>query len=751
MAKKEVKENSGMETILNKLLDDTEKRFGKGAIMNLEEGIKGIEFISSGSIALDVALGGGYPKGRMVEVYGGESSGKCLTKDNYILTAKEGYLTVDEIFNKNGLPSYNVVKEVETSYPLVNERGEEENTTHFTFNGKRKILKVVTDSGFVHKITHNHPLRVIDKNGIVIWKKGLQLKEGDFLVGTNCSFFGSNSVSFDEAYALGLLVADGSMQENRMGVTNDDPDIINFIEKSLPAVLGCGYKKYTNGKGGNSIDFHFNSKEKVADFYKRTGLFAEKSKNKILPPYIRSFNKESMSAFVCGYLDSEGYYSKSSMEVSSASWDLIYQIKLIISQFGMTCSLRKKIVNNYPENDYWVINLSGNDYRRFIREVGLIYSISQKQKNKMIDVSKTSSNAKYNVPNINNLIISYYNSAMSRSANIASQLSDLTVKSIDCSYEKLKYFLDVEGGDRHIKEYLGTLLDKTFDKVVSVEEIPSEPTFDFAMEETHTFIANGCINHNTTLAIHAMVEAQKQGGLVGLVDSEHAFDIFYAKNLGLDTSKNKFQFSQPSSGEEGLEIVDAMVKSGIFAMVVVDSVAALTPKAEIEGEMGEAKMGLHARLMSQALRKLAGSINKTHTVVVFINQTRDKIGVLWGNPTTTTGGNALKFYASQRIETSKSGQTKDGEEIVANGCRCKVIKNKVAPPFRVAKFDIIFGKGIDKNQEIIDIAVEMGIIKKSGSWFSYGDTKLGQGIDSVKTIMEDNPELFEEIYKKIKI
>lgn len=253
----------------------------------------------------------------------------------------------------------------------------------------------------------------------------------------------------------------------------------------------------------------------------------------------------------------------------------------------------------------------------------------------------------------------------------------------------------------------------------------------------------------TTLAIHAMVEAQKQGGLVGFCDAEHSFDLFYAKNLGLDTSKNKFQFSQPSSGEEGLEIVDAMVKSGIFAMVVVDSVAALTPKAEIEGEMGESKMGLHARLMSQALRKLAGSINKTHTVVVFINQTRDKIGVLWGNPTTTTGGNALKFYASQRIETSRSGQTKDGEDIVANGCRCKVIKNKVAPPFRVAKFDIVFGKGIDKNQEIIDLAVEMEIIRKAGSWYSYGDVKLGQGAESVKSILRDNPELYEELEEKI--
>lgn len=256
----------------------------------------------------------------------------------------------------------------------------------------------------------------------------------------------------------------------------------------------------------------------------------------------------------------------------------------------------------------------------------------------------------------------------------------------------------------------------------------------------------------TTLTIHAMVESQKQGGLVGFVDAEHAFDLFYAKNLGLETSKKKFQLSQPSCGEEALEIVDSMVKTGIFSMVVVDSVAALTPRAEIEGEMGEAKMGLHARLMSQALRKLTSSINKTNTVVIFINQTRDKIGVMWGNPTTTTGGNALKFYASQRVETSRSGQTKDKEDTVtANGCKCKVIKNKVAPPFRTALFSIEFGKGIDKLGEIIDLAVEYDIIQKKGAgWMSYEETKLGQGVDAVKATLNDNPDLLDIITERVK-
>lgn len=255
----------------------------------------------------------------------------------------------------------------------------------------------------------------------------------------------------------------------------------------------------------------------------------------------------------------------------------------------------------------------------------------------------------------------------------------------------------------------------------------------------------------TSLTIHAMVEEQKNGGTVGFIDAEHAFDLDYAKNLGLNIGKRRFQISQPSCGEEALEICEAMIKTGVFGLIVVDSVAALTPRAEIDGEMGEAKMGLHARLMSQAMRKMTHSISKTKTTVIFINQTRDAIGVLYGDPTRTTGGNALKFYASQRIQTSKSGQTKEGDEVLANGCKCKVVKNKVAPPFKTALFNIEFGKGIDKLKEILDLACEFEIVSKKGAgWYAYGEVKLGQGENKVKDLLNDNPELLEEITEKVK-
>jgi recombination protein RecA len=252
----------------------------------------------------------------------------------------------------------------------------------------------------------------------------------------------------------------------------------------------------------------------------------------------------------------------------------------------------------------------------------------------------------------------------------------------------------------------------------------------------------------TTLAIHAIAETQKKGGIAAIIDAEHAFDRFYAEKLGVDVEN--LLISQPDNGEQALEIADQLIRSSAIDIVVIDSVAALTPKAEIEGDMGDSKMGLQARLMSQALRKLTGTINKTNTCCIFINQLRDKIGVMFGNPETTTGGNALKFYASVRLDIRKIGQIKDGEEVIGNQTRVKVVKNKVAPPFRKAEFDIMFGEGISKNGEIIDLGVEFGIVKKSGSWFSYNDSKLGQGRDAAKICMRDNPELAAEIEAKIK-
>jgi len=252
----------------------------------------------------------------------------------------------------------------------------------------------------------------------------------------------------------------------------------------------------------------------------------------------------------------------------------------------------------------------------------------------------------------------------------------------------------------------------------------------------------------TTLAIHAIAEAQKAGGIAAFIDAEHAFDSSYAKKLGVDV--DNLLVSQPDNGEQALEITENLIRSGAIDIIVIDSVAALTPKSEIEGEMGDSKMGLQARLMSQALRKLTGTISKTNCCCIFINQLREKIGVMFGNPETTTGGNALKFYASVRLDIRKVSQIKDAENVIGNRVKVKVVKNKVAPPFRMAEFDLMYGEGFSKMGEIVDLGVNFNIIKKSGSWFSYGETKLGQGRDGVKQLLTDNPELAEELEIKIR-
>jgi recombination protein RecA len=252
----------------------------------------------------------------------------------------------------------------------------------------------------------------------------------------------------------------------------------------------------------------------------------------------------------------------------------------------------------------------------------------------------------------------------------------------------------------------------------------------------------------TTLTLHAIAECQKRGGIAAFIDAEHAFDRFYAEKLNVNT--DELIISQPDNGEQALEIADNLVRSGAIDILIIDSVAALTPKAEIEGEMGDARVGLQARLMSQALRKLTGTISKTNCTVIFINQLREKIGVMFGNPETTTGGNALKFYSSVRLDIRRSTQIKDGDQVTGNRTKVKVVKNKVAPPFRTAEFDIMYGQGVSKAGEIIDLGVDYNILSKSGSWFSYGDTRLGQGRDTVKQLFLDNPELAEEVEMKIK-
>ena len=299
-------------------------------------------------------------------------------------------------------------------------------------------------------------------------------------------------------------------------------------------------------------------------------------------------------------------------------------------------------------------------------------------------------------------------------------------------------------------EYLRQLseLPYTYEEVVAIEDGGLQPTFDVVLPRTHSFVANGMLSHNTTVALHAVANAQRAGGIAAFIDAEHALDPDYAKKLGCDT--DALLVSQPDTGEQALEIADMLIRSGAIDVVVIDSVAALVPKAELEGEMGDSHVGLQARLMSQALRKITGALSQTKTTAIFINQLREKVGVMFGSPDTTSGGKALKFYASVRLDVRRIETLKDGTDAVGNRTRVKVVKNKMSPPFKVAEFDILYGFGISREGSLIDLGVEQGIVRKSGAWYTYEGDQLGQGKENARNFLRDNADLANEIEKRIK-
>jgi len=329
---------------------------------------------------------------------------------------------------------------------------------------------------------------------------------------------------------------------------------------------------------------------------------------------------------------------------------------------------------------------------------------------------------------------------------------------LDCSRQRLRRIVDwatareasLSATSRSILTYLRELVDArhTYEKVVSVVDAGEQPTFDVVLPRTHSFIANGVLSHNTTVALHAIAEAQKLGGIAAFIDAEHALDPVYARALGVDV--DELLVSQPDTGEQALEITDMLIRSGAIDIIVIDSVAALTPRAEIEGEMGDSHMGLQARLMSQALRKLAGNLNRSRTCAVFINQLREKIGISYGNPEVTPGGRALKFYSSIRLEVRRIESLKDGTDFVGNRVRIKVVKSKVSPPFQQCEVDIVFGEGISKEGSLLDVGVDQNIIRKAGAWYTYEGEQLGQGRENARAFLKEHDDTAREIEKRVK-
>jgi recombination protein RecA len=741
-------------------LAQIERQFGRGAVMRLGDDTRtAIEVIPTGAISLDVALGiGGFPRGRIVEVYGPESSGKCLTADTYVWSDR-GLETIAEVFARTGMKASctsRVTNIRDLGIRLLNEQNSLECVAALTHNNRKPVIKLQLRSGRTIKMTHNHPLRVMSERGVVVWRRADHISVGDTVISAlygAVEASGGDGISEDEAVFLGYLVAEGTLtSRNAVHFTNWNPEVSGEYTDLVKGLFGVTVKNY------HDKEFHVHNSAFRALLASKYGLDHVKAAGKTVPACIRTAGHKAQRAFLSALFEGDGWIDPTStIGLATASEELARQVQLLLYGFGIPAAVSAKYNAKY-ERDYWSVIINPSVAHRFLTEIG--FRSARRRAQVEAHFRKSPRDPQFeNVPNLSALIKDLRDNC-GGDREFDKLAGDLfrTDMNLACSRQRLLEIVD--WFDRHlpsfganaaaIVNYLRYLTEArySYEEVVAVENAGLEPTFDVVMPDTHSFIANGMLSHNTSIALHAVANAQKAGGIAAFIDAEHALDPEYAKKLGVDT--DALLVSQPDTGEQALEIADMLIRSGAIDIIVIDSVAALVPKAEIEGEMGDSHVGLQARLMSQALRKIAGALNQTKTTAIFINQLRERIGVMFGSPETTTGGKALKFYASIRLDIRRIETLKDGTDAVGNRTRVKVVKNKLSPPFRIAEFDILYGIGISREGGLIDLGVEQGIVRKSGAWYTYDGDQLGQGKENARNFLRDNPDLADEIEKKIK-
>jgi len=770
----------GEKSDLQDAVEEIKQRFGEGAIMRLKEvRAVDVDVIPTGSISLDQALGvGGVPRGRVIEIYGQESSGKCVKSDT-IIFSEIGMLPIS-VFGNLNIPEFQK-KEIflysEHSY---------EKTSHFYNGGLKPTIKIKTNYGYKLDGTPNHRIRVLDKNGNYLFRRLDELQPTDYVAiqrGQNCFGKGVELSDFEKkiwskvklkqntskkdfkkfkitkelARLMGYLIGDGTctdkgFNKNNIQITVAKDEVEDDLRK-ICLKLFNEEPKITQDKRTQDVRRLTIHNVKARAFLHYAGVGWWKAGEKEIPWSILCASKRIVADFLKALFECDGGPTKIDIEYCTKSEKLIKQIQIVLLNFGIISKVKARYNKKYNCN-YYHLYIDGQEDRRiFAKEINFITQNKRKKLDKTIKKIKISKTNLDVIPHINQKLIKFLN-AYREKIRITNRADwkifydylPQTPGYSQISYNRLKRILKKFSDGQNLPEYqeLENLYNLGFfwDKIVEKKE-SSAHVLDFTIPSNATFCGNGFVNHNTTLALHILAEAQKQGGVGAFVDAEHALDPDYAKRIGVNV--DDLLISQPDSGEQALQIVETLVRSGEVDVIVVDSVAALVPQAEIAGEMGEFKIGLQARLMSQSCRKLAGIISKTKTVVIFINQTRMKIGVIFGNPETTPGGLALKFYASVRINLRRIAQIKHGDEIIGNRIKAKIVKNKVAAPFKTTEFDIYYNEGISKSADLLNTGMKLGVIKKAGSWLQYENTKLGQGMEASKNFLKENPEIAEKI------
>ena len=732
-----------------------------------------IKTVSTGSLSLDAALGrGGMALGRVYEIFGPPSGGKCCVEDTYLFT-EHGLLTIKELFDLYDDPTCIAQKEKEYKCDLRNEFGDMEATSHFVWNGKKLVKKITTKAGFEVESTYNHKYRVIDSDtGFIVWKKTEDITIGDYLL---LNKFGkdvvvNDEITEDEAIFLGMLVAEGSFNyKNRVSFTNKDKDIVKLFSDLCNKLFNMEVKYYTKQSGRVSlsdavgvINSNIDSKQLRKYLCDNYDLDYVNAESKIVPIKVRKSSNKIVSKFLSAYFSLDGCYEKDgSITASSASRELLRQIQLLLlNNFGIKSTVNPKYNKKY-DRDYYHLYLGCEDVVLFMEYIGFILQ-DKNDKFKKLNISYDSINnstMRWNFPYQNNLLRSLckdiegnrvsnkiINHNIDKDRN--QKLSQVKI------YEILEYFPKLSPGNTAnlILEHLKKLQNYICDEVDSVIDVGEKPVFDVVMPNTHSFVSNGLISHNTTLAMSVIHQAQKRGMQAVFVDAEHSADPQLFENMGVDL--DKLITIKAFAGDDNLDALETLIKTGEIDIAVVDSVSALIPKAEAEAAIGEQFMGLLARLMSQALRKLAPVASQTETMLIFVNQIRSKI-TAYGDPMTTSGGMALDFYSTGRIAV-KGGEAKGSrlddpitDETVGHETSFHIRKNKLAAPFRDAKVPLIYGIGYDIHWEVLTLSEQLGLIEKNGAWYKYNGDNFAQGEWNAKDKLKEDVELYEKLREDV--
>jgi recombination protein RecA len=729
-----------------------------GEVLRLDdESVAAVDVIPTGALSLDVALGvGGFPRGRIVELFGPFMSGKCLVKGTYVWT-DAGLETVEELFERCGLKAdatSRVTEVKDFDVRAVNEAGELEAIEALTHNYVRPTLKVCLDSGREVEATSNHPLRVLDSSGNIVWRRVGEMVPGDVVVSATFGAeesSGASHLNEDEAVLLGYLVAEGTMSERHLvQFTNFDPQVGREFSDVAERVLG--FRPCNPVEGSYAIS-RTSVRTVLADQY---GLDYVTAAGKTVPHVVRTAGAKAQAAFLSALYEGDGWTRHGpSVGLTSASETLARQVQLLLYGLGIPASFSSKFNATY-QRDYYNVLVGPGAFHRFCEVVGFRSARRAAQ----VEVHDRKTCGWTNFENIPNLVgpLNVLRDAVGGDRDFDRIVSNVTHGSLDCTRAVLAQVFawcegrHLNGTARRVVAQLTELAESryTFERVVSVSDAGLQPTFDLVLPATHSFLANGVVSHNTSVALSAAAQCQSMGGKVGFVDAEHSLNKELALAMGVDP--HELVLFQPSSGEEAIDMVEKMVASGAFDMVIVDSVAAMVPQAEIDAEIDQQHMALHARLMSKFMRRVAGPVSDQNVCLVLINQVRVNLGA-YGAPDTTTGGKAIPFFSSVRVEVRSSPSKKiergsgQNKEVIGQTVTCTVKKNKMAAPFRVATFDLIFGQGIASEGSLLEVCRQLGLITNAGAFFTDVTTgeRIGQGQEAVKLRLEADPEMAQRL------